>query len=175
LAAGLIHAVVYWPSAAFDLVLPLRPGLDLQMRPGLAVPILVGLTQGPIAGLITGLVGQLVGELLAGRWSGGWSIVISVGQSGLFGLIAGLGHPGLRQFRTLRALGHVLLWAAVAGLGGQLLPLVAVLVFAQFRPDLLIDLNVIASGVVTFGVNALLLLPGLFVVWERLRPRTADV
>ena len=170
LAAGLIHAVVYWPSAAFDLVLPLQPGLDLQVRPGLVVPLFVGLTQGPLAGAICGVVGQLLGELLAGRISSGWALAIGVLQSGLFGFVAGLGQPSFRHFRTLSDLSRMLLWTGLAILAAQLVPPLLVLALAQtLSPGLAVDANVIVSGTLTSVLNAWLLLPAVLLVWDRLR------
>jgi hypothetical protein len=170
LAAGLIHAVVYWPSAAFDLVLPLQPGLDLQVRPGLVVPLFVGLTQGPLAGAICGVVGQFLGEVLAGRISSGWALAIGVLQSGLFGFVAGLGHPSFKRFRTLRDFGRMLLWTGLASLAAQLLPPLLVLALAQtLAPGLAVDANVIVSGTLTSIVNAWLLLPAGLLIWDRVR------
>lgn len=168
-AGGLIHAVLYWPSAAFDLVLPLQPGLDLQVRPGLVAPLFVGFTHGPVAGAITGVVGHLVGELLAGRPGGAGALAIGMLQSGLLGLVAGLG--SVRRFRALRDVGAVALWTLLAALGAQGLPVLVVLVLAQFRPGTTVEINIVLSGLLTTLVNAALLLPAVLVLWDRSRPR----
>ena len=171
IAAGLIHAVVYWPSAAFDLILPLQSGLELQLRPSLVVPVFVGLTQGPWAGALTGALGHLLGELLAGRVSGAGPLAIGLLQNALLGFLAGLGSAYLRRERSLATLGAAALWTVIAAVGANLLPFGLLILVVAVRPGLALDGTLVISGLLTTLVNTLLLLPTLLWLWGRNPPR----
>jgi energy-coupling factor transport system substrate-specific component len=59
---ALLYALLVWLTTIF----PLAAAGDVNIRPGVVVPIFFGLAFGPLVGFFTGMVGNFLGDLLSG-------------------------------------------------------------------------------------------------------------
>lgn len=163
----LLYGVIHWVCVLVPLTLPLAERYNLNVRPGVLVPLLVGVVAGPGAGLLVGVLGRLLGDVLAGTGVTGAALL----YSGLLGLVAGLGRRPDDNGRTLRTQGRAALWVLLANAAAALASalLVQTLLLGQFALPAGWDQTVseFLSGV----VSALLLLPAaLFFFGPRPRP-----
>jgi hypothetical protein len=173
--AALIYAALYLIFALVpSTTLPLRPGVTLTLQPGVVVPIFMGLTGGPVAGLWVGLAGRLLGDVLAGKGLDAFGLL----YSGLLGLIAGLGFGRLASFRTLRDLMSAGAWITLACIGASLLTtlLVQTLLAGMIEGHLALasGIDQTLSGMLSGEVNAVLLLPTALYVWGRGRGQKSE-
>src|SRR3954467_6267170 len=84
-AGSALYAVAIYLTAILNI-----PGADnVQLRPGVAIPILCGALFGPAAGFVTGFVGNLAADQFLG-W--GFWFYWYIGN-GIMGLAAGLFRP----------------------------------------------------------------------------------
>lgn len=71
--------------------------LGVDLRPGIAVPIVLGFVYGPVVGLVVGFAGNTLGDLASFQaWYWNWSL-----GNGIMGLIPGLFALRWRSYRTL--------------------------------------------------------------------------
>jgi len=121
-AASLIYATIHFLFVGLPIgAVPVSAHLALSVEPDIIVPVFMGLTAGPLAGLLVGLGGRFLGDLLAGLGVAGFGLMLSA----VAGLAAGLGYQRLTGYRTLRqvliAFGFGLLACAAASLVSVLL------------------------------------------------------
>ncbi len=91
---SLLYAATLWFTsfAQFDF------GIGVEIRPGIAVPIVLGFIYGPITGFVTGAIGNTLGDqILWGSTYPLWSI-----GNGIMGLIPGLYALRYRRYLSLR-------------------------------------------------------------------------
>jgi energy-coupling factor transport system substrate-specific component len=103
-----LYAVSIYVTSIIDI-----PGSDnVQLRPGVVIPIICGALFGPVAGFTSGFVGNMIADQALG-W-GFWPFWY-VGN-GLIGLAAGLFRPADCNYARLRHVGGVLA-RAIVGIG----------------------------------------------------------
>ena len=112
LGITLLYGLLNWVLKDFTL-----PGTTVaSLRPQVAVPIVMGLVFGPVAGFIVGCAGNVFGDMLSGNGLQYWDWSLG---NGLLGFIPGLVHlKGIRDIRTVSQFGLVLLAILVANLVG---------------------------------------------------------
>jgi energy-coupling factor transport system substrate-specific component len=187
LLAMLVGSVLYGGLSWLTNIFPLGAA-DLQIRPGVAVPIVFGFVFGPVVGFVTGALGNFMGDLVSGllpyyavepmgnalvdglrSYLVNWQI-----GNGLMGLIPGLAALFHRRYFTLkeqlRALVFVVL-GVVIGIG-----------FAAFT-HVYVDLTVDLSAALQFFfipvvrvnlINAVILVPILLFNYERFDLRSTE-
>lgn len=179
----LLYGGLIWLTNIFPL-----EAADLQIRPGVVVPIVFGFVYGPVVGFFTGALGNFMGDLVTGilpyaavepmdsafldlmrSYLLNWQI-----GNGLMGFIPGLAALFYRRYFSLkdqlRALVFVVL-GVVIGIG-----------FASFTHiyvDLSVDLQTALRGyfipVVRVNlINAVVLVPILLFNYERFDPESTD-
>ena len=62
LVGALLYALLNWLTTIF----PLAAAGDVNIRPGVVVPIFFGFTFGPAVGFFTGMFGNIMGDLMSG-------------------------------------------------------------------------------------------------------------
>jgi energy-coupling factor transport system substrate-specific component len=130
LVGPLLFAGLTWVTNIF--LLPAAP--NLQIRPAVVVPLVVGFVFGPIVGFATGLVGNLLSDFLAGYLhfppsSPTGNLLLDLMQgvylhwqvgNGLLGLVTGISALFYRRYKTfadqVRAV-IIALFAVVVGIG----------------------------------------------------------
>ena len=109
LIASIVGACLYAVSIYFTSVVDI-PGTDnVQLRPGVVIPIVCGAFFGPVAGFVSGFAGNLIAD-----WALGWDFwpFWYVGN-GLMGLAVGLLRPADYNYARPRHVGVVLVWAVI--------------------------------------------------------------
>lgn len=167
--AALVYAVLHWVFSVLPFVLPINDQVNLDIRPGVIVPLLVGLALGPAAGLFTGIVGRLLGDVLAGVGPSAGALLFS----GLLGLAAGLDCTPGRNYREVRPLLTALVWIVLASAGTGLVAtfLVQTLLLRQF--SLAAGWSRAVSDMVSTSLNGVLLMPSALYLWAG-RSRTTS-
>src|SRR5688500_436158 len=90
---SILYALAIYLTAILDI-----PGADnVQLRPGVAIPILCGAFFGPAAGFISGFAGNLAADQVLG-W--GWWPFWYIGN-GVMGLAAGCFRPAKADYSRL--------------------------------------------------------------------------
>ena len=184
LLGSLLYGGTAWVTNSF----PMPVGVEISLRPGVAVPLFFGFAFGPIVGFVTGIGGNLLGD-----YSSGWlpsppetstgdpvadfiltySVSWQLGN-GLIGLIPGLYALAAHRYRTprqqLRALGVTVL-AVVVGIG------FASLVSMAFTPGATLLPTITQTFLpVTWSnlFNAAIVVPLLLFNYERLDLRSVE-
>lgn len=114
--AVLVGTLLYGGLSWLTNIFPLTAAEGVDIRPGVAVPIIFGLVYGPVVGFLTGTLGNFLGDLWTG-WLAyppdpatgnllldliqGYLLNWQVG-SGLMGLIAGLATFVTRRYTAVR-------------------------------------------------------------------------
>ena len=147
--APLIGAILYALLGWLTTIFPLAAAGDVNIRPGVVVPIFFGFAFGPWVGFFTGMAGNIMGDLLSGAVSFPVPVVsdsafinFAMGTylpwqlgNGLMGLIPGLARRFIPRFHKLKdhllALGVAIL-GIVAGMGVASLLTVALGLDANF-------------------------------------------
>jgi energy-coupling factor transport system substrate-specific component len=107
--ATLVGSALYAITIALTGILAI-PGADnVQFRPGVAIPILVGVFFGPVAGFVVGAVGTLIADLALG-W--GWWPFWYIG-SGCMGLASGLWQRNVGPYLRLSSVFSVVVRASI--------------------------------------------------------------
>jgi energy-coupling factor transport system substrate-specific component len=184
LAWIVMGALLYGGTSWLTNISPLSGALGGEIRPGVAIPIFLGFTGGPIVGFFSGFLGNLFADFTAGYLSyppspatGLWFKDLAAGfdltwqfGNGLMGLIPGLYALYLRRYVSLsdqiKAL-LVTILAIVVGIG-----------FASyfdpyvFGTSLTGDSGTIATEFIPIArinvINAVILIPILLFNYERL-------
>ncbi|NLG48761.1 MAG: HAMP domain-containing protein [Chloroflexi bacterium] len=184
LGGTLLYAALSWMTNIFQL----QAADNLQIRPGVGVPILFGFVFGPIVGFVTGFAGNFITDLSSGllpyppvvplygqpldtlrAYLVNWQI-----GNGIMGLIPGLAALHYRQYFSLRDQLRALAIAAVGIVAGMAFasfthPLVEPAVTTQiayqqyFRPLVWVNL-----------VNAAILVPIVLFNYERIDTRASE-
>lgn len=184
LGGTLLYAALSWMTNIFQL----QAADNLQIRPGVGVPILFGFVFGPIVGFVTGFAGNLITDLSSGllpyppavplygqpldalrSYLVNWQI-----GNGIMGLIPGLAALHYRQYLTLRDQLRALVIAAVG--------IVLGMAFASFTHpvvDLTVDVQIALQQyfkplVWVNLVNATILVPILLFNYERIDTRPTE-
>ena len=165
-AASLIYAATRFLFAGLPIdAVPINAHLALSVQPDIIVPVFMGLTAGPLAGLLVGLSGRFLGDLLAGLGVDGFGLMLSA----VLGLAAGLGYGRLTGYRTLV---QVLIAFAFGLLACAAASLVSVLLLQTFiwRQFSLVDgLYRSLSQFLSSGIMVVLLISTPLFVWGRNR------
>jgi energy-coupling factor transport system substrate-specific component len=104
LVGSALYALSIYPTAILSI-----PGADnVQLRPGIAIPIICGALFGPTAGFVSGFVGNLAADQALG-W-GFWPFWYL--GNGVIGLAAGLFRPPAPNYARLRTVCGVVARAA---------------------------------------------------------------
>ena len=89
----LLYAGISWLTN----FMRLADTLEVDLRPGIAVPIVFGFVYGPAVGLVIGFVGNTLGDLASFQaWFWNWSL-----GNGIMGLVPGLFALYWRSYRSL--------------------------------------------------------------------------
>jgi energy-coupling factor transport system substrate-specific component len=96
-----IGAALYGVLSALTNLLIVPGSGNVTFRPAVGIVFFFGLAFGPIVGFITGFLGNIIGDLLtnAGGFWGWWHV-----GNGLMGLVAGLFHIFMTDYRSVRDL-----------------------------------------------------------------------
>jgi uncharacterized membrane protein len=159
-AGALIYAVLYWVFKAFPMQVPLGEGIFL--RPGVLVPLFVGLMFGPLVGGATGIVGHVVGDLLA---AAGFNLWWALG-SGLMGFIPGLAAYFVREYETIRDYALAELFVALGVWGGSAFGALVGEALVLRQNDFAPAMSKFVSEGLTGSLNGLLLMPALILIWK---------
>jgi energy-coupling factor transport system substrate-specific component len=164
-AGALLYAVLYWVFKAFPMPLPFNQ--EIFIRPGVLVPLFMGLMFGPLVGGVAGVVGHLVGDLLA---AAGFNLFWILG-SGLMGFIPGLALYFIWEYDTIRdyALAELFVALGVGG-GGAMGALVGEALILR-QGDFAAAMRKFVSEGLTGSINGLLLMPALILIWKAYRSR----
>jgi energy-coupling factor transport system substrate-specific component len=105
LVGAVIYGLLYWITSRFPI-----PAFGVLFRPAVAIPVFLGITYGPWAGLLAGFIGNAVGDVLSsGFFYWNWSV-----GNALIGMISGYMRIPLNDFATgigiLKAIG----WSALS-------------------------------------------------------------
>lgn len=155
---------------------------DLQIRPGVAVPIVFGFVFGPVVGFVTGAVGNFFGDMLSGYLP--YPAVTPIGNplldalrgyllnwqigNGLMGLIPGLAALFYRRYFSLKDQLRALVFTALAILVG-----IGFAAFLHVFVDLTVDVQsafqrYFLPTVRVNLINAVVLVPILLFNYERI-------
>lgn len=124
LVGATLYALLNWLTTIF----PLATAGDVNIRPGVVVPIFFGFVFGPAVGFFTGMVGNIMGDLLSGVISfpvspltGNAFVDFAMGTflawqigNGLMGMVPGFARRFIPKFNTLRDYFHAILVAMTA-------------------------------------------------------------
>ena len=160
-AGALLYAVLYWVFKAFPMPLPFNQ--EIFIRPGVLVPLFMGLMFGPLVGGVTGVVGHIVGDLLA---AAGFNLWWALG-SGLMGFIPGLSLYFIREYETLRDYALAELFVLLGVWGGSAVGEALIL----RQNDFAAGMSKFVSEGLTGSINGLLLMPVLILIWKAYRAR----
>lgn len=163
-AGSALYAAAIYLTAIVNI-----PGADnVQLRPGVAIPILCGALFGPAAGFVTGFVGNLAADQFLG-W--GFWFYWYVGN-GIMGLAAGLFRPPATAYPRAQAIILVIGRAALGILLGMAIASISEywvtesswsdIVWVNFVPAFLSDL-----------LNAAIIVPIVLVLYGVLRESTS--
>ena len=164
-AGALLYAVLYWVFKAFPMPVPIGEGIFL--RPGVLVPLFMGLMFGPLVGGVTGIVGHLIGDLLA---AAGFNLWWALG-SGLMGFIPGLSLYLIREYETIRDYALAELFVALGVWGGSAVGALVGDALILRQGDFAAGTSKFVSEGVTGSLNGLLLMPVLILIWKAYRSR----
>jgi HAMP domain-containing protein len=162
LGSILIYGGLNW--GASSLTLPSAPVVVL--RPQIAVPVVMGLAFGPLAGFMAGFFGNALGDLLIGYQLTFWNWHIA---NGIIGLIPGLAYLfGIRVIRTIREFGIIQLFT-IAGifLGMSFAFLSEWSIFQRLDMEEA-AMNWYLPGIITNLLFALVLVPPLMIFLRRM-------
>ena len=162
-AGALIYAVLYWVFKAFPMPLPFNQ--EILIRPGVLVPLFLGLMFGPLVGGVTGIVGHIVGDLLA---AAGFNLFWILG-SGLMGFIPGLALYFIREYETIRDYALAELFVALGVWGGSATGALVGDALILRQGDFAAGMSKFVSEGVTGSLNGLLLMPLLILIWKAYR------
>lgn len=107
----IIGSLLYALAIYLTSVLNIPGASNVQLRPGIVVPIVCGALFGPAAGFVSGFVGSLVADHILG-W--GWWVFWYLGN-GLMGLASGLFRPPDADYSRLAPVAGVVA-RAIAGI-----------------------------------------------------------
>ena len=181
---AVLYAVLCWLTNIFQL----KAAADLQVRPGVSVPIFFGFVFGPVVGFVTGALGNFMADLASGLLP--YPPAVPMGRpvfdllrshllnfqigNGIMGLIPGIAALYYRRYFSLRDQLRAL---AVAALG-----VVVGMAFASFS-HMLVDPTVDVNGALhqylipiarVNLVNSLIVVPILLFNYERFDLRSTD-
>lgn len=107
IVGSLLYALAIHPTA----ILEIPSAENVQVRPGIAIPIICGALFGPAAGFVSGFAGNILADQMRGeQWWPFWHL-----GNGLMGLVSGLFRsPQSDYSRLSTALG--VLWRGIAGI-----------------------------------------------------------
>jgi energy-coupling factor transport system substrate-specific component len=162
-AGALLYAVLYWVFKAFSMPIPI--GQNIFLRPGVLVPLFMGLMYGPWVGGLTGLAGHVVGDLLA---ASGFNLFWAVG-SGLMGFIPGLSLYLIREYETLRDYALAELFVLLGAWGGAAFGALVGGVLILRQSDFAAGMSILVSEGLTTTLNGVLLVPALILIWNAYR------
>jgi energy-coupling factor transport system substrate-specific component len=163
-AGSALYAVAIYLTSILNI-----PGADnVQLRPGVAIPILCGILFGPVAGFVTGFVGNLAADQFL-DW--GFWIYWYIGN-GIMGLVAGLFRPPPTAYPRPQAIFLVVGRAAVGIMIGMAIASISEywvtdsswndIVWVNFVPAFLSNL-----------INAAIIVPIFLVLYGVLRESTS--
>lgn len=167
-AAALIGAACYAFSIYLTAIVDIPGSDNVQVRPGVVIPIICGALFGPAAGFFSGLLGNFAADQLLG-W-GFWPFWYL--GNGVMGLAAGLFRPPSRSYARL---------APVLGvLGRALLGIAVGMGLAAFTEHWVTDSSWADVLQVNFlpafisnGISAIILTPIVLLIYGILRESTS--
>jgi len=162
---ALLYAVLYWVFKTFPMPVPV--GENIFLRPGVVVPLFMGLMFGPLVGGFTGVLGHVVGDLLS---AAGFNLFWALG-SGLIGLIPGLSLYVIREYETLRDYALAELFVLLGVWGGAAFGALVGGVLVLRQSDFAAGLNRLVSEGLTGSLNGLLLMPVVILIWNAYRSK----
>ena len=168
-AGALLYAVLYWVFKAFPMPLPINQ--EIFIRPGVLVPLFMGLMFGPLVGGATGVAGHLVGDLLA---AAGFNLWWALG-SGLMGFIPGLSLYFIREYETIRDYALAELFVLLGVWGGSAVGALVGEALILRQGDFAAGMSKFVSEGLTGSINGLLLMPVLVLIWKAYRRETESV
>lgn len=176
LRSALKHiAVMVIGSALYALAIYLTailniPGADnVQLRPGIAIPILCGALFGPVAGFVTGFVGNFAADQVLG-W--GFWLYWYIGN-GIMGLAAGLFRPSPTDYPRPRAIFLVVGRACLGIMVGMGLASIAEYWVTQSSWNDILWVNFVPAFLSNV-INAIIIVPIALILYGLLRESTTS-
>jgi energy-coupling factor transport system substrate-specific component len=93
-----IGAALYAVLSIATNFLQLPAAANVSFRPAIAIPMFFGVAFGPIVGFITGFLGNIISDLISGYGFWPWWDL----GNGILGLVPGLIHPLIVNFKTAK-------------------------------------------------------------------------
>jgi energy-coupling factor transport system substrate-specific component len=165
--ASIVGACLYAVSIYLTSIVDI-PGADnVQVRPGVVIPIVCGALFGPVAGFVSGFAGNLIADQALG-W-GFWPFWYL--GNGLMGLAVGLFRPAGYNYARLRHVGAVLACAIVGIAVGMALASISELWVTQSSWDDVVWVNFVPAFL-SNTLNAAILTPIVLLLYGILRDST---
>lgn len=167
-------AIMLAGSALYALAINLTailniPGADnVQLRPGVAIPILCGALFGPAAGFVTGFVGNLVADQFLG-W--GFWLYWYIGN-GIMGLVAGLFRPPVTAYPRAQAIVLVVGRAALGILLGMAIASISEYWVTESTWNDIVWVNFVPAFLSNL-ISAIIIVPIILVLYGLLRESTS--
>jgi energy-coupling factor transport system substrate-specific component len=163
-AGSVLYAVAICLTAILNI-----PGADnVQLRPGVAIPILCGILFGPAAGFVTGFVGNLAADQFLdwGFWFY-WYI-----GNGIMGLAAGLFRPPPTAYPRPQAIFLVVGRAAVGIMIGMAIASISEYWVTDSSWNDIVWVNFVPASLSNL-INAAIIVPIFLVLYGVLRESTS--
>ena len=93
-----IGAALYAVLSLATNALQIPAAANVSIRPAVAIPMFFGIAFGPWVGLLSGMVGNLISDLISGYGFWPWWDL----GNGLMGLIPGLIHPMMVDYKSVK-------------------------------------------------------------------------
>lgn len=136
-------------------------GITAAIRPGMVIPIFMGIVFGPLVGFISGFVGSVVSDLLLGYGFWFWWYI----GTGLTGLIPGIIFNKILRERTPKYFFKVELFSSLAIMIGMGLSIISELWVTHTEWNVVA--NVYFPEVILLDIaNALVLMPALMLIFN---------
>jgi energy-coupling factor transport system substrate-specific component len=165
--AALVGSILYAVSIYVTAILNI-PGADnVQLRPGIAIPVVCGALFGPVAGFVSGALGNLLADQALG-W-GFW--LFWYFGNGLLGLFAGLARPRDPNYARLPAVLGVIWRSCVGIILGMGLASLSERWVTHSSWDDVVYVNFVPAALSNLA-NALVLVPIILLLYGLLREAT---
>jgi energy-coupling factor transport system substrate-specific component len=164
LVGSALYAIAIYLTAILNI-----PGADnVQLRPGVAIPILCGALFGPVAGFVTGFVGNLAADQFLG-W--GFWFYWYIGN-GIMGLAAGLFRAPATAYPRAQAIVLVVGRAALGILLGMAIASISEYWVTESSWNDIVWVNFVPAFVSNL-LNAIIIVPIALVLYGVLRESTS--
>jgi energy-coupling factor transport system substrate-specific component len=169
IAVMAIGSVLYAAAIYLTAILNIPGSDNVQLRPGVAIPILCGALFGPAAGFVTGFVGNLAADQFLG-W--GFWLYWYIGN-GIMGLAAGLFRPSPAAYPRPKAIFLVVGRAALGMMIGMAVASISEYWVTESSWNDIVWVNFVPAFLSNL-LNALIIVPIALILYGVLRESTSN-